>query len=61
MSGYKRKSSVEGYAITVASAEDVPFSVTDDGEMLQVVWLGAPLHESETVPVKLLSGDNVSV
>jgi hypothetical protein len=47
--------------VTVACAEDVPFSVTDDGVMLQVVWLGAPVHESETAPVKPLSGDNVSV
>ena len=47
--------------VTVACAELVPLSVTDDGEMLQVVWLGTPLQESETAPVKPLSGDSVSV
>jgi hypothetical protein len=29
--------------------------------MLQVVWLGTLLQESETVPVKPLSGERVSV
>jgi hypothetical protein len=47
--------------VTVACAELVPLSVTEDGEMLHVVWFGTPLHESETAPVKPLSGDSVSV
>jgi hypothetical protein len=47
--------------VTIACAEFVPLSVTEDGEMLQVVWLGTPLQESETAPVKPSSGDSVSV
>jgi hypothetical protein len=47
--------------VTVACAELVPLSVTGDGEMLQVVWLGTPLQESATPPVKPLRGDSVSV
>jgi hypothetical protein len=47
--------------VTVACAELVPLSVTEDGETLHVVWFGAPLHESETAPVKPLAGDSVSV
>jgi hypothetical protein len=29
--------------------------------MLQEVWLGTPLQESETAPVKPLRGESVSV
>jgi hypothetical protein len=47
--------------VTVACAELVPLRVTGDGEMPQVVWLGAPLQESETAPVKPLRGDSVRV
>ena len=47
--------------VTVACAELVPLSVTGDGEILQVVWLGAPLQESDTAPVKPLRGDSVRV
>lgn len=47
--------------VTVACAEVVPLSVTDDGETLHVVWFGTPLHASEMVPMKPLSGDSVSV
>jgi len=47
--------------VTVACAELVPLSVTGDGEILQVVWLGTPPQESETAPVKPLTGDRVSV
>jgi hypothetical protein len=47
--------------VTVACAELVPLSATGDGEMLQVVWLGTPLQESETAPVKPLRGESVTV
>ena len=47
--------------VTVACTELVPLSVTCDGEILHVVLLGAPLQESETAPVKPLSGASVSV
>jgi hypothetical protein len=47
--------------VTVACAELVPLSVTEVGEIVQVVWLGTPLQESETLPVKSPSDESVSV
>jgi hypothetical protein len=47
--------------ITVACADPVLFSVTWLGDALQVVFVGAPLHDSDTFPVKPLSGAKVRV
>jgi hypothetical protein len=47
--------------VTVAWDEFVPFSVTELGETLQVVFDGSPLHERETFPLNPAMGVKVSV
>jgi hypothetical protein len=47
--------------VTVACAEPEPLSVTCVGEMPHVEFVGAPLQESDTVPLYPLSEVSVSV
>jgi len=49
------------FTVTVACAELAPFSVTEPGDTLQVVFVGAPLQDSEMLPVKPFCGVKVSV
>ena len=47
--------------VTVRVTAAAPLSAAEDGDTLQVVPAGAPLHARLTVPEKLLMGVSVSV